>query len=174
MWIYLFWGIVNYLSNPCYTQNMLELFQLLVRLLLIVIFIRLFFFLIKKFYLSIKNSRIEDKYPYEKTNSILTPAEQNFYLKLKQEYGENYYIFPQVGLDKIIQVTDQENFYQFWNKINRKSIDFVIVNKEDFRIVKLIELNDSTHNYKKRKERDAFLQKICDDVGLDLEFIGFI
>jgi len=74
-------------------------------------------------------------------------------------------------LDRIINTTDQKNFYTYWNKINKKTIDFVLVDKQTFQTVKLIELNDRTHKYKKRAERDEFLKQACETAGIELEFV---
>lgn len=109
--------------------------------------------------------------PYRKKDSILTPHEQQYFRHLEQQYGANNLIFCQVALDRIINTTDQKNFYTYWNKINKKSIDFVIVDKNTFQTVKLIELNDKTHNYNKRKQRDEFLVQLCKAAGVELELI---
>ncbi|MCA9343179.1 DUF2726 domain-containing protein, partial [Candidatus Saccharibacteria bacterium] len=92
--------------------------------------------------------------------------------ELQQKHANNYHIFCQVSLDRIINTTDQMNFYTYWNKINKKTIDFVLVDKQTFQTVKLIELNDRTHNYKKRAERDRFLKQACEAAGVELEFVS--
>ncbi len=110
-------------------------------------------------------------FPYKKKESILTAYEQQYFRQLEQQYGDRNYILCQVALDRIINTTDQKNFYTYWNKINKKSIDFVIVDKQTFQTVKLIELNDKSHNYNKRKQRDEFLVKLCESAGIELELI---
>ena len=100
----------------------------------------------------------------------MTPSEQKYFRKLEQQYGQTHYIFCQVALDRIINTTDQKNFYTYWNKINKKSIDFVLVDKQSLQTVKLIELNDYTHNTAKRKQRDEYLLKVCEAAGLTIEF----
>lgn len=37
--------------------------------------------------------------------------------------------------------------------------------------VKLIELNDFTHDSFRRKHRDQYLQKVCEAAGIELEFV---
>lgn len=99
----------------------------------------------------------------------MTQAEQKYFRQLEQQYGQTHYVFPQVKLDKIVNTTDQKNFYTYWNKINKKSIDFVLVDKQTLQTVQLIELNDYTHNQPKRKQRDEFLKKVCEKAGVDLQ-----
>ena len=101
----------------------------------------------------------------------MSPSEQKYFRKLEQQYGQNHYIFCQVALDRIINTTDQKHFYTYWNKINKKSIDFVLVDKQTLQTVKLIELNDYTHNSVKRKQRDEYLKKVCEAAALIIEFV---
>ena len=112
-----------------------------------------------------------DKLPYKKTDSIMTPAEQKYFRQLKQEYGQTHFIFPQVKLDKIVNTTDKKKFYTYWNKINKKSIDFVLVDKQTLNTVQLIELNDYTHNSQKRRIRDDFLKQVCKKAGIPLKTV---
>lgn len=104
--------------------------------------------------------------PYKKRYSIMTNAEKKYFLYLQEKYGQAYYIFPQVNLDKIIEVTDQKNFYTYFNKINRKSVDFVLANKETLETFKAVELDDYTHNWNSRKKRDAFVNEIFESIDL--------
>lgn len=112
----------------------------------------------------------QEMLPYLKKASIMTPSEQKYFWKLEQQYGQSHFIFCQVALGRIINTTDQIHFYTYWNKINKKSIDFVIVDKQSLQTVKLIELNDYTHNSAKRKQRDEYLLKVCEAAGLTIEF----
>lgn len=121
---------------------------------------------------SLLESKSQKQLPYKVKPSILTSHEQTYFKQLESQYGATHYIFCQVALDRIINTTDQKNFYTYWNKINKKSIDFVLVEKQTLNTVKLIELNDKTHNYKKRAERDTFLKQVCNTAGVELEFVN--
>lgn len=96
----------------------------------------------------------------------MTPAEQKMYQQLEQQYGDQYYIFPQINLDKLVEVTDKTNYYHYFNKINRKSVDFVLADKNTFETVKVIELDDYTHQFEKRKKRDSFVNELFANIGL--------
>ena len=48
-----------------------------------------------------------------------------------------------------------------FNKISRKHFDFLLCDKNDVSVLCVIELNDSSHNSKKRNERDVFLDGAC-------------
>ena len=49
-----------------------------------------------------------------------------------------------------------------------KHFDFVLCNKNDSSIICAIELNDKSHQSKKRRERDEFLNFACSSAGLPL------
>ncbi len=98
----------------------------------------------------------------------MTPSEQEMYRKLEQQYGNQYYIFPQINLDKLVEVTDKKNYYHYFNKINRKSVDFVLADKNTFETVQVIELDDWTHGLEKRKKRDNFLHSLMKQIELKI------
>lgn len=101
----------------------------------------------------------------------MTQPEQKYFRTLEAQYGQTHYIFPQVKLDKIVNTIDQKNFYTYWNKINKKSIDFVLVDKQTLQTTQLIELNDHTHNLSSRMDRHDFLKRVCDKAGLPIKFV---
>lgn len=96
----------------------------------------------------------------------MTEAEQKMFKKLEQEYGNQYYIFPQINLDKLIEVTDEKNFYHYFNQINRRSVDFVLADKQTLETKQLIELDDSTHLQQKRKQRDQFVNQLLSKLNI--------
>lgn len=48
-----------------------------------------------------------------------------------------------------------------FNRIAKKHFDFVVCSKSDVSVLCAIELNDSSHNSKKRQQRDNFLENAC-------------
>ena len=102
----------------------------------------------------------------------MTNAEKQYFFTLQQTYGSQYFIFPQINLDKLVQVTDKNNYYKFFNKVNRKSVDFVIVDKNTLETVKVIELDDWTHKWGSRKLRDSKVNKLFEKVNIPIEHIS--
>jgi hypothetical protein len=156
-------------SCVCYTfLHMFEAIQPSLPILVIAIL----FVIIASVVKALTSKTGSEKFPYKSKPSVMTPAEQKYFRKLEQQFGNSNYIFCQVALDRIINTTDQKNFYTYWNKINKKSIDFVLVNKKTLQTVKLIELNDSTHKSSKRRQRDTFLKQVCEAAGIELEVVS--
>ncbi len=115
-----------------------------------------------------QNSENADKTSYLKSftkkDYLLTPNELKFYKLLKRITDKlDLSIFTQVALYEIINCKDYKDF----NRIKSKSIDFVITEK-NCKIRLCIELDDNTHNYKKRIERDNFINTIFSNLDIKL------
>jgi very-short-patch-repair endonuclease len=107
--------------------------------------------------------------PYVKKDFLMTKAEHEFFKVLQEIIKDKYYIIPQVQLSDIVQVEKYEKQKQTYrNKIDRKSVDFVLFNKEYFTPHLVIELDDSTHLREDRQARDSFLNNLLNKVGLKI------
>ena len=107
---------------------------------------------------------IDYKDNYYKKDYLLTQTELKFYRLLKQITDElGYSLFCQVSLYEIVNSRQFKDFA----KIKSKSIDFVIT-QENCKILMCIELDDKTHERHKRIQRDIFLDKLFNDLGIKL------
>ena len=95
----------------------------------------------------------------------MTNNERLFYNKIKCLEPE-YKIIPQVSLASIIS---KENNNKYYTDLFR-NIDFAIFDANFQEVLLLIELNDETHNLKKRKRRDIKIKKICNAAGIQVLF----
>lgn len=103
---------------------------------------------------SIKEVDYKEKYYRKKY--LLTQTELKFYKILKMVTDElNLVICPQVSMYGIINNKEHKDF----NKIARKSIDFVIT-EQNLKIKLCIELDDYTHNRQSRIYRDNFVNEV--------------
>ena len=103
-------------------------------------------------------------YPYKKLDALFTPAERSFLGVLTQAVDNRYLIFGKVRVADVItpQTGLSRSVWQkAFNKISRKHFDYILCDKDDLSVICAIELNDSSHNSKKRKQRDAFLEGSC-------------
>lgn len=114
-----------------------------------------------------KNNTNIDYNKYYKKDYIMTQAELKFYRQLKMITNElNLSIFPQVNLERIINVKNNDNAYR--NRIKSRSIDYTIVNNENCKIICCIELDDYSHNYNDRQKRDKFINELFENVNIKL------
>lgn len=108
------------------------------------------------------------EFPYLKKKYFLTNAEREFFKILEEAIEDEYYIFPQVHLSNILFVKNSRGYYKYLNKINRKSVDFVILEKNSVSPLLAIELDDSSHDLEERKKRDNFVEKVLEGTGIPL------
>ena len=118
-------------------------------------------FAIIAFVIAVIGSKRRDDIAIE-AKPILTPNEQEFFHRLRRALP-NHHIFPQVGLNALLQVTKgtpKQSFYKSLNRFNSKTADFVVCESDTLKVLAIIELDDKTHKHKRQKdaERDAMLQ----------------
>lgn len=109
---------------------------------------------------------------YRPKRYLITMNELKFYNVLMEIAKElDLVLFSQVSLYNILE-TKQNLDYKtktiYFNKIASKTIDFVLVDKKDCRIKLCIELDDNTHNQRKRIERDIFINELFNELEINL------
>jgi len=110
--------------------------------------------------------------PYVRRYCLMSNAELSFFKILQQIVKEKYYIVPQVQLSKLIEVEAHKKWeYTHLNKIDRKSVDFVLFDKNNFTPHLVIELDDSSHLRKDRQTRDRFLNAVLNKAGIKIVHI---
>lgn len=121
---------------------------------------------------NITNELINYRKYYRPKIYITTLNELHFYEVLLDIAKElDLILFCQVSLYSIIEPKkelDRSTKRTFLNKIDRKSIDFVLVDKKNCKIKLCIELDDSTHNKKDRIVRDEFINTLFEQLGISL------
>ncbi len=125
----------------------------------------------KNTYSSYSSNKNYKKY-YRPKRYVISLNELNFYNVLTEIANElNLTVFSQVSLYNIVETLpnlDYKTKRTYFNQISQKSIDFVLVDKNDCRIKLCIELDDSTHQQKNRIERDKFINELfrCLEINL--------
>ncbi len=108
-------------------------------------------------------------YQYSSKKYFLTRAEHEFYNVLGQAVGNDFRIFAQVHLSSIL---DERIKGQSWTAarahINRKSVDYLLCDKENISPKLAIELDDKTHERPDRIDRDTEVERILNQAGLPL------
>lgn len=117
-----------------------------------------------------------DNETYHAKNYILSNAEMLFYDALIEATKNTYLqIWPKMGLKEIVYVKDSQgnkNPYKYFNKIDRKHIDFTLVNPKSGKPLLCIELDDKSHQKQNRIERDEFLNKVMQQADITLMHIA--
>ena len=109
-------------------------------------------------------------YPY-RARPLLTKREYKFYVLLREEaYNRGLMICPKIGLKDLMEVTDRKHYMQYFAKISQKHVDFVICD-EDCQVYFAVELDDSSHDTEKAKEKDLFKDRAFKAAGIPLKRI---
>lgn len=113
---------------------------------------------------------------YIKKLFFFTVSERRFYDQLhrilKEDYHWRYKVFANVRLWDIIDVhKDDIKKRTYENKIARRHIDFVLVDKSDYyRPILAIELNWSSHDNDESKGKDNYKLEVLKEAGIPLVF----
>lgn len=108
------------------------------------------------------------KYQYKKKN-VVTNREQRFYKELKPIADKlGYTVLTKIRMADLVDPTapDFTSARQgSFAKIRSKHVDFALADPENLNIHLLIELDDSTHQWSDRKERDVFVDYVYRTTG---------
>lgn len=110
-----------------------------------------------------------EKLPYKK-KLLLTKNEWSFYKALKPAADElGYSVLAKIRVADLVEVavSDRSEWQKYFNKINKKHIDFALAKPENLQIVLLIELDDNSHN-DAQKKRDEFIEALYKQTGYKL------
>ncbi len=107
--------------------------------------------------------------PYQKRRYLMdSNAEFGLFKILVELYGNKYYIFPQVNYSHLLEPKKMEwrEGRRFMSKLDRKSADFVLCDKEHVVPQLVIELDGPTHARERTKVRDGFINDTLKAAGL--------
>jgi ssDNA-binding Zn-finger/Zn-ribbon topoisomerase 1 len=118
-----------------------------------------------------KGKPAQEALPYQKSEALFTPAERSFLAVLHQAVGDNAAIFGKVRVADVVEPKaglSRSARQKAFNKISGKHFDFLLCDKKDLSVACAIELDDGSHNSKRRHERDEFLKGVCEAAGVPL------
>lgn len=107
--------------------------------------------------------------PYRK-KLLLTKNEWYFYKSLKPVADElGYTVLAKIRMADLVEVSvkEQKDYLKYFNKINKKHIDFALAKPDNLQIELLIELDDGSHE-SKQKDRDTFVEAVYNKTGYKL------
>ena len=109
---------------------------------------------------------------YRQKKTLFTEAERSFLGVLDQCIDpKQHRIFGKVRVADIVEPNPTKNRSEWsraFSKIKAKHFDYVICATDTLKPVCAIELDDKSHNQKKRQQRDQLLESVCQDANLPL------
>ena len=120
------------------------------------------------------NSQIKkSQYKYYAKPYVMTSRENECFKTLNEIFSSKWFVVPQVHLSALLDYRVKgQNWNAAFRHINGKSVDFVLIGKESYKVICVIELDDSTHSKPDRIERDAEIERMFKEARIPLERIG--
>ena len=107
--------------------------------------------------------------PYRRVESLLTAAERSFYDVLLRAVAPELVVFAKVRLADLMWLPDGVRDRQaHLGRIIAKHVDFVLCDRQTLSPVLAIELDDSSHLARERRDRDAFVDRALSAAGIPL------
>lgn len=108
---------------------------------------------------ALEPSEGEGALPYVQS-PLMTRGEIDFYKTMQKAIGDRAVVFAQVPLGSVITIRSKTPDWQKWrNKIDRKTVDYVLCHPVTFSTIAVVELDDRSHQSEKRQERDGFVDR---------------
>ncbi len=138
----------------------------MIKLLILGLLAFFIFFALKAF---LSRGKRKEIYPYRKRQYLLTIPERRFFEWLNDILPEDVIVIPQVVMSNILEtVIDRRYFWQYQNKINRKTLDFVIFALPYLEPLVAIEYDDRSHDIPERQARDFFVNNALRAAGIEI------
>jgi len=109
--------------------------------------------------------------PYGLRDEFLTPAELSFYRVLRNLVRKRAVVLAKVRLADLFYVARPNENRGAFNRIAQKHVDFLLCEPKTMQPLCAIELDDSSHNRRRRRERDAFVDEAFAVANLPLVHI---
>jgi hypothetical protein len=109
--------------------------------------------------------------PYVSRGGLLSPAERSFIGVLERAIEDEYRVMAKVRMADLIKTKSglgPSERQKAFNKIQSKHLDFVLCCPDDFSVAGVVELDDSTHRKRRRRERDAFVDRALRSAGISV------
>ena len=120
------------------------------------------------------NSQIKkSQYKYYAKSYVMTSRENECFKILNEIFSSKWFVVPQVHLSALLDYRVKgQNWNAAFRHINGKSVDFVLIGKESYKVICVIELDDSTHSKPDRIERDVEIERMFKEAGIPLARIS--
>lgn len=116
------------------------------------------------------NSQIKkSQYKYYAKSYVMTSRENECFKILNEIFSSKWFVVPQVHLSALLDYRVKgQNWNAAFRHINGKSVDFVLIGKESYKVICVIELDDSTHSKPDRIERDVEIERMFKEARIPL------
>lgn len=109
-----------------------------------------------------------EQLPYRQRDDFLSAAELSFYRVLVMALDGSHLVCPKVNLADIFFVARPNENQSYRNKIDRKHVDFLLLDPTTMKPIMGVELDDASHARRDRQDRDEFVDQVFEAAGMPL------
>ena len=110
----------------------------------------------------------DEPLPYRQCDNFLSPAELAFFQVLYSAASSHFYVCTKVRISDLVYVVNRRKNIGHANRIDRKHVDFVLCDPTTMDPRLAVELDDSSHQRKDRRERDELVDSVFEAAGLPI------
>lgn len=105
---------------------------------------------------------------YYSRQELMSEAEIRFFRALLEAAPRRTYVCVKPRLGDILLTDRKGQDEGHHHKINQKHVDFLLISEADASFVLAIELDDRSHQKRKARKRDAFVDAALDSAGIPI------
>ena len=110
----------------------------------------------------------DEPLPYRQCDNFLSPAELAFFQVLYSAASSHFYVCTKVRISDLVYVVNRRKNIGHANRIDQKHVDFVLCDPTTMDPRLAVELDDSSHQRKDRRERDELVDSVFEAAGLPI------
>ena len=105
---------------------------------------------------------------YHSRQELMSPAEIRFFRALVEAAPRGTYVCVKPRLGDLLQTDRAGEDAGHHHKINQKHVDFLLIDKENASLLLAIELDDRSHEKRRVRKRDAFVDSALGSAGIPI------
>lgn len=105
---------------------------------------------------------------FEQWESLTKLHDCAFYQSLRSAIDARYHISLEPRHADLVKTRQGRGIHRAFNQVSQKHVDFVFFDPTSLAVLLLVELDDSTRRLYQRRKRDALVDFVCHEAGLQI------
>lgn len=118
-----------------------------------------------------KSGGLPDYSLYQKKNRTMNESEQALYINLQKILGDRYIILSKIRIEDFVEAIKGDGRYGARGRIKSRHVDFLVCNRTTTEPILAIELDGKSHLDTRRQDRDQFVDRLYESIGLPIKHI---
>lgn len=118
-----------------------------------------------------KRGGLPDYSLYQKKLRTMNESEQALYINLQKILGDRYIILSKIRIEDFVETIKGDGRYGARGRIKSRHVDFLVCNRATTEPILAIELDGKSHLDARRQDRDQFVDRLYESIGLPIKHI---